>query len=303
MHDCSLRCRSGWISNFYQSEISRYPCWYLAVHSFSPVCECPLCTLRCLFGRPLMHHRNATLKKLHHRTYSCDLFSEVLESDSSSVLMWVVETAAACCGGSARGLWKEVTRVRFDGANFYGTFWWCIRDRPIYRGCFFLCLNQTTDSQNKWQFSEATTQLWDPQHDYGQHHPWIGGHWDTERISLRNVEMPLSPKTHSKLAEHLKLHVNALKTSESLRKHHSQSCGFVFFFLVSEWRWPTHWTIGNLNFWDCPARCTCKRCIIWDCVILFHPLGPFPVLTPNIPFTSNYEPLGWLRHSRRRPLS
>ena len=45
-----------------------------------------------------------TTKKCTIKTYSFDLFSEVLESHSSSDLVWVVGTAAACWGGSARDL-------------------------------------------------------------------------------------------------------------------------------------------------------------------------------------------------------
>ena len=71
-----------------------------------------------------------TTKKCTIKTYSFDLFSEVLESHSSSDLVWVVGAAAACLGGSARDLWKEAKRVRFDGAFFSGTFWWCIRGLP-----------------------------------------------------------------------------------------------------------------------------------------------------------------------------
>ena len=54
-------------------------------------------------------------------------FQRSKESHSSSDLVWVVGAAAACWGGSARDLWKEVKRVRFDGAFLSGTFSWCIR--------------------------------------------------------------------------------------------------------------------------------------------------------------------------------
>ena len=71
-----------------------------------------------------------TTKKCTIKTSSFDLFSGVLESHSSSDLVWVVGAAAACWGGSARDRWKEVKRARFDGAFFCGTFWWCIRGLP-----------------------------------------------------------------------------------------------------------------------------------------------------------------------------
>ena len=45
-----------------------------------------------------------TTKKCTIKTYSFDLFSEVLESHSSSDLGWVVGAAAACWGGSAKDL-------------------------------------------------------------------------------------------------------------------------------------------------------------------------------------------------------
>ena len=84
---------------------------------FSPVFMCNLVRLAGPWCTIKTYHKKCTIK-----TYSFDLFSEVLESHSSSDPVWVVGTAAACWGGSARDLWKEVKRVRFDGAFFVVRF-------------------------------------------------------------------------------------------------------------------------------------------------------------------------------------
>ena len=83
------------------------------------------------FGRPLMHHQNVSQKNApSKRTYSFDLFSEVPCGTTP---------ASSCCPHNPHqiwwrmrfeDLWKEVKRVRFDGAFFCDTFWWCIRGLP-----------------------------------------------------------------------------------------------------------------------------------------------------------------------------